>query len=291
MRALELYAGIGGFAAAARYRAEIVCAIEQSNVALSVYEENFPHPTLEKNIAGLSLDDFASFDADLWWLSPPCQPFTKRGLRGDVDDLRTKSFLRVCGAIADVRPRAVAMENVPGFEFSAAHAALVEALRGYRIVERVLCPTELGIPNRRARYYLAAAREPERVRDFELEVKVRPLASFLDFMRTREREPLKVSPDKLARYRDAMSILDPAKDPSAIASCFTSAYGRSPAKSGSFLVEGEGARRFSPRELLRLFGFPDDFVLPELKPERAYALIGNSLNVYAVRAVLSALYL
>jgi tRNA (cytosine38-C5)-methyltransferase len=31
--------------------------------------------------------------AQLWMLAPPCQPYTRRGLRKDADDARAASFL------------------------------------------------------------------------------------------------------------------------------------------------------------------------------------------------------
>lgn len=286
MRALELYAGIGGFAAAARGMFDDVVAIEQSDVVLRAYARNFAHRTLEKNIAGLAPEDYATLDADFWWLSPPCQPFTRRGLSGDADDPRMRSFLRVLEAIETLRPRTLAMENVPEFADSASHAALHSALAGYAIRERILCPTELGIPNRRRRYYLVASRDT--LGEMRIEHAPRALREFLE-----PNQPgLEISEPILEKYRHAMSIIDP-DDPLAIASCFTSAYGRSPAKSGSFLIlDNTRVRRFSSREILNLLGFPEDFALPELPElslERTYSLIGNSLSVFAVRAVLASL--
>jgi site-specific DNA-cytosine methylase len=276
LKALELYAGIGGFAVAAQDRFQVACAIEQSDVVLSAYRKNFAHPTLEKNIAGLSPDDFARFDAALWWASPPCQPYTTRGRQRDLDDPRAKSFLKVIEAIRTVRPRAFALENVPAFRESAAHTRLLEALSGYRVTERVLCPTELGVPNKRRRYYLVASQD--QLREMSLPRFSKPLSEYLG------PPGQEVSDEILQRYRHAMSILEP-RDPHAVASCFTSAYGRSPIQSGSFLAEGDRVRQFSPRELLRLFGFPENFVICD----RPYRLIGNSLSVFAVRAVLSAI--
>ena len=65
-------------------------------------------------------------------------------------------------------------------------------------------------------------------------------------------------------------------DPAAITSCFTSAYGKSPVRSGSYLITSDGLRRFSPEEILRLLGFPRWFSLPpELRPRTAWKLVGN----------------
>ena len=80
-----------------------------------------------------------------------------------------------------------------------------------------------------------------------------------------------------------------AGDPSAVTSCFTSAYGRSPVRAGSYLREADGRiRRFSPPEILRLLGFREMFQLPvALSYARAWPLVGNSLSVPAVRHVLA----
>src|SRR5262249_37161809 len=66
---------------------------------------------------------------------------------------------------------------------------------------------------------------------------------------------LRMPQEVLERYAGAIDLVDP-DDPRAITSCFTAAYGRSTVRSGSYLRTADGARRFSPEELLRLLGFP-----------------------------------
>ena len=98
---------------------------------------------------------------------------------------------------------------------------------------------------------------------------------------------LDVRPDLLERYAAAVEIVD-ADDPLALTSCFTSGYGRSVVRSGSYLRTRWGARRFSPPEILRLLGFPPGFGLPVgLTVHEAWRLVGNSLSVPAVRWVLA----
>jgi site-specific DNA-cytosine methylase len=291
VRALELYAGIGGFAAALRARGRgdvVACAIEQSDVAAAVYRANFLAPVLEKNLSGVKARDLAAFEADLWWMSPPCQSFTLRGARRDLDDPRARSFLKVLDLVRAVRPPRIALENVPAFQGSRAHDALLEVLASaeYAVREHVLCPTELGIPNRRERYYLTAAIAASDLADETgappEDPRRRPLAAFLD--PAADGDPaLAVDPAIGDRYRYAMQILDP-EDPSASAPCFTAAYGRSHVRSGGFLrTSAGGIRRFSPAEILRLLGFPEGFALPYV---RAYGLAGNSVSVHAVTEVL-----
>lgn len=286
LRALELYCGIGGFAAAVQGLATVACAVDINEVALGVYRRNFPHPTRTATIDALCTAYLDRSRADFWWLSPPCQPFTRRGLRRDSHDPRTQSLLTTIAKIAERRPPILALENVPGFRGSDTHARLREALdhAGYNVQEVVLCPTELGIPNRRRRFYLIASREPL-LPIAPVRGPLRRLESFLD------REPcdrLLVSPHLVNRYRFAIDLVD-RSDPAATTACFTAAYGHSPVRSGSYLPTSRGIRRFSPQEILRFLGFPDDFQIPhEIPLQKAWRLVGNSLSVPAVRCVLAA---
>ena len=287
LRVLELYCGIGGCSAALPRGVDVVAAIDINTAALEVYRRNFPHLALPVNLDFVSSDDLDRSAADLWWLSPPCQPFTVRGLRRDTEDRRTRSFLRVIDCLGECRPTYLALENVPGFRGSGTHTHLRSVLDdlGYEVQEILLCPTELGIPNRRQRLFLVAGLAPLQPLRQSWHA-LSPLETFLD------RQPsagLWVERDLTNRYREALSIVNPQK-PSAVASCFTSAYGRSPVRSGSYLETASGPRRFSPEEILRLLGFPSDFSLPpDLTTHKAWRLVGNSLSVPAVRHVLSAI--
>lgn len=295
LRALELYCGIGGFAAALEtidgVATEVVTAVDIHRGALEVYGCNFRHPTRVAHIDSLPPATLRSLDASLWWMSPPCQPFTRRGLQRDTEDPRAQGFLRLVETLGRVRPRYVAMENVPGFQGSRTHARLREVLddAGYRVREHLLCPTELGLPNRRRRFYLTAARGPtsSSPRPFPLpSPELRPLGELLD---TDPEPGLEADPELLHRYRHAIDVVD-ADDPAALTATFTSAYGRSPVRSGSFLRQRDGSiRHFSPREILRLLGFPETYRLPsDLPRNRVWRLVGNSLSLPPVRAALRA---
>src|SRR5262245_9313752 len=104
-RILELFCGIGGCAAAVDGRADVVAAVDINRKALAVYHYNFNHPVAVRTIESLRRSDFERWQADLWWLSPPCQPYTTRGLRRDVEDSRTESLLALLERIRESRPR------------------------------------------------------------------------------------------------------------------------------------------------------------------------------------------
>ncbi len=311
LRVLELFCGIGGCAAALGDHADVVAAVDINQVALSVYRHNFPHPVRNRAIESLPAQVYRECAADLWWMSPPCQPYTVRGRREDVRDPRAESLLTVIERIAQLRPRYVALENVPGFAGSRAHQRLRSVLdaNGYHTLEQILCPTQLGVPNRRRRFYLlagrvgelrswtpgelpAAAEEPSGLRDGPPMPGERgPPWQFTvqQILDADPSDPLWVPDETWGRYRTAIHVLDP-DDEDAESHCFASGYGQSIVRSGSYLGPPRGARRFSPGEILRLLCFPPGFRLPKsLTLRRAWKLVGNSLSVAAVRHVLAAI--
>ena len=305
LRVLELYCGIGGCAAALDGAADVVAAIDIDRRALEIYRRNLPgHPTLARTIEGLTAAELAGFRADLWWLSPPCQPYTRRGLGRDDRDPRAASLLALLDRLEELGPEAprhLALENVPAFQSSRCHRRLLATMAraGYRHCEGLLCPTELGVPNKRRRYYLVASRDRTPTDWSPSSAEVRSRGTLRPYLDGHE-DSLLVDPEVVQRYRHALDIVDP-DEPGAITACFTAAYGRSPVRSGSYLaLDGAGSagdsgrkirlRRFSPTEVLGLLGFPATFTLPpDLPPEKAWPLTGNSLSVPAVRRVLSSL--
>ncbi|KAM4029576.1 tRNA (cytosine(38)-C(5))-methyltransferase [Anomaloglossus baeobatrachus] len=170
LRVLELYSGIGGLHCGlteSGVSAEVVAAVDVNTTANEVYKHNFPNtPLWPKTIEGISLEDLDSLTFDMILMSPPCQPFTRIGLQGDVSDPRAKSFLYILEILPRLqkRPRYILLENVKGFETSEAREALTRTLEscGYIYQEFLLSPPCLGIPNSRLRYFLIAKLQGER---------------------------------------------------------------------------------------------------------------------------------
>ncbi|XP_075068012.1 tRNA (cytosine(38)-C(5))-methyltransferase [Mixophyes fleayi] len=169
LRVLELYSGIGGMHCGlteSGVSAEVVAAVDVNTTANEVYKYNFPNtPLWPKTIEGITLKELDNLSFDMILMSPPCQPFTRIGLKGDVSDPRAKSFLYVLEVLPRLKkpPTYILLENVKGFESSAARDALIRTLQscGYGYQEFLLSPTCLGIPNSRLRYFLIAKLEVE----------------------------------------------------------------------------------------------------------------------------------
>lgn len=290
IRALELFCGIGGFAAAITSHAQIVGAIDLGAHVLQVYAHNFPsHPRRQANLEHLDLDEYRSFEADLFWMSPPCQPYTTRGNKRDLNDRRAQSLIRLLEVISALRPTYLAMENVEGFVGSNAQNLVHQTLQdaGYDFHEEILCPTALGIPARRPRYYLVASRQGL------IEPPPLPFAprTLPDYLEADPGEELFVPEHIFATHGPGMRVIDLQNTPDRIANTFTGAYGKTWQAAGSYLQTPDcRVRRFSPRELLALLDFPADFSFPDhYSPRLTYKAIGNSLSLVALRRILARL--
>ncbi|XP_032408059.1 tRNA (cytosine(38)-C(5))-methyltransferase isoform X2 [Xiphophorus hellerii] len=169
LRVLELYSGIGGMHYALKesgISAQVVAAVDINTTANKIYRHNFPDtPLWNKTIEGIPLGDFNKLSFDMIMMSPPCQPFTRLGLQGDVADPRCKSFLFILELLPRLckMPTYILLENVKGFESSSARDYLIKTLSdcGYTYQECMISPTNVGIPNSRLRYFLVAKMSAE----------------------------------------------------------------------------------------------------------------------------------
>lgn len=166
MKVLELYSGIGGMHYALResgVAAEVVAAIDINLVANAVYCHNFPETILmNRNIESLNTQELNKLDFNAIFMSPPCQPFTRLGLKKDTLDNRAGSLLHILNLIPELKSlRYILLENVKGFEVSEMRDKLVHCMEicGYVYRELILSPCQFGIPNSRNRYYLLAKRK------------------------------------------------------------------------------------------------------------------------------------
>lgn len=163
MRVLELYSGIGGMHCALResgVEATIVAAADINTVANEVYQHNFRNVRLmNRNIQSITVKEINKMNVDTILMSPPCQPFTRVGLKQDVLDARTLSFFHILKLIPQIQTlKYILVENVKGFENSETRNKLIKCISdsGFRHKELILSPCQFGIPNSRSRYYMLA---------------------------------------------------------------------------------------------------------------------------------------
>ncbi|RPD59364.1 S-adenosyl-L-methionine-dependent methyltransferase [Lentinus tigrinus ALCF2SS1-7] len=173
IRALEFYSGIGGLhraLAQSNVQGSVVRAFDWDQSAYRVYTANYGQRVVHKvDICSLTAAELAQLDADLWLLSPSCQPYTVLNpLAKGAEDPRAKSFICLMEEVlpelvqSERHPRYMLVENVAGFESSSTRLRVLDTLRAlrYTTVELLITPLQFGIPNSRLRYYLLAKATP-----------------------------------------------------------------------------------------------------------------------------------
>lgn len=140
---------------------EVVMAFEINTNANVVYRANFRSPVAQKSIQDHPQDFFQRLGAEVFVMSPPCQPYTRVGLQKGGQDTRAESFFFILDLIKNLPkgPEFILIENVKGFETSDTREDTVRILHecGYHFVEFLLSPSQFGIPNSRLRYYLVVS--------------------------------------------------------------------------------------------------------------------------------------
>lgn len=297
-KALEFFSGIGAFTEATRtFDLEVIAAFDQNDAANLAYQSNFGLRPSVRNLDTIKAEEIPS--ADIWWMSPPCKPFTVRGKRRDAADPRAAAFLNLIKILDSHRPQYLLLENVNGFPGSQVHTHLLDVLgkNRYSVSECSLCPTMFGVRMRRPRHFVIASRalpgSPTGEQTLKIsqppECKTTLLADFIDSSLFDQN--LFLPEAIMSRYCQGFDIVD-VSQPEAYLTCFTSGYYRCRKASGSLVQTTDGrARLVSPKEILRLLGFANQYVLPaEIDLPAQWRLVGNSVDVRSIQYLLGQLF-
>lgn len=273
-RVIEFFSGIGGWRCALtpplvatsdleyQYVYEVVEAFDINTKANMIYEHSFHHSPNTKSIERITVRELNKLAADMWVMSPPCQPFTRNNETDHRDnkDTRCNAFLRIIQLLNDntmILPRYILLENVIGFETSESCKMFLEALQsnGYIYYQFLLTPLQFGIPNSRPRYYCVAVRTTQTslatvapcsdvlldyIPSFEnVQRTADSLSSFLKVdQNSEEYGALLISKEVLAKSSSwCFDIVSPNSTRTA---CFTKGYGRYAKGTGSVLLLSTG---------------------------------------------------
>ncbi|XP_037294783.1 tRNA (cytosine(38)-C(5))-methyltransferase isoform X2 [Manduca sexta] len=304
---------------------EIVAAVDINTVANDVYKYNFPDTNLlNRNIQALSPKEIQKLSVNTILMSPPCQPFTRNGKYLDENDSRTDSFLYLISILDQLETiEYILMENVKGFECSTVRNIFMEKLKecGFVYQEFLLCPSTVGVPNSRLRYYCIATKnknwsyktKPEIMRALP---KTYATPYSLDLIIEKNIEDKYLVPDKMLRKAN---LFDMCYKDSRRSCCVTKAYSHYVEGTGSMYTDATPEylelcfkransfevgseefvnalkelkiRFFTPREVLKLMSFPKTYTFPEkISRKQCYRLLGNSVNVKVISELLLILF-
>jgi DNA (cytosine-5)-methyltransferase 1 len=272
---IDLFAGIGGFHLAFHnLGAKCVFVSEWDKPARETYKKNFEKiepelfapETIDQTFTGdittvlpKSIPDF-----DIITGGFPCQPFSQAGLKKGFNETRGTLFFDIANIMKEKQPKAFFLENVRGLlthdggrTFATIQRVLTEEL-GYSFFYKVVKASDYGVPQHRPRLFMVGFKDKSIEFEFPEPVK---LAMTMD-------DVFNGKVNKTVGYTLRVG-------------------GRGSGLADrrnwdTYLVDGE-VRRLSPKEGLRMQGFPDTFEFP-VSETQAMKQLGNSVAVPAIQA-------
>jgi len=186
-RFVDLFAGIGGFAAAlTAFGGKGVYSVEIDPAAAKVYALNWGHSPLG-DITDDATDEIMRVPAhDVLAAGFPCQPFSKSGAQKGMEETRGTLYWHILNIIEAHHPKVVILENVrnlAGPRHMHEWQVIIETLRdeGYRVSEtpavfspHQLPPSHGGRPQVRERVFITATYNPDGIDD---EVEAEPVVT------------------------------------------------------------------------------------------------------------------
>jgi len=185
MRAIDLFAGAGGFSTgAAMAGCEVVWAANHWPIAVEWHANN--HPDTAHLCQDLHQADWSRVPRhDLMLASPCCQGHSKA--RGKTNgnpqhDASRSTAWAVVSAAEYHRPKAIIVENVPEFLDWQLYGAWTQAMQalGYTAAPHIIDAADLGAPQNRVRMFLVLTRSKAPLLLDLPKQQHQPASSFID---------------------------------------------------------------------------------------------------------------
>lgn len=302
-KTIDLFAGIGGVRIGfERAGFQTVFANDFEPKCKLTYDLNFDEPKLLiEDIRNISPDTLPDFNFLLGGF--PCQAFSIAGHRQGFDDEKDRGnlFFYIAKILETKKPDGFFLENVKnlcshdnGRTFQIIASILNDL--GYHLNYKVLNTMEYGnVPQNRERIYIVGFKDLERANKFRfpnpqhLTVTVKDLLEpVVDSKYYYENKPLyeRIKNDvndenKVYQWR-RVYVRENKKNmcPTLTANMGTGGH------NVPIIKDSVGIRKLTPRECLRMQGFPDSYKLPKLNSDGPlYSQAGNSVSVPVIEAI------
>ena len=305
----DFYCGIGGirlsFEQAFENEAEFVFGNEIDQSACRTYKMNFGTNPIG-DITKVKSDEIPNFDILLAGF--PCQAFSIAGRRQGFDDIRGTHFFEIARVIRDKKPLAFFLENVKHFKshdggrtFETIKKVIEEDL-GYTFYhkEGLLNAKDFGLPQNRERVFMVGFREPIRFKFPKPPGRKKLLENILEtkvsgdhFLSQRYLDTLKKHRARHEQKGNGFGYII-LKRTGIANTIVLGGMGRernlfrdkkSLRSSGRKDANTEAVRCLTPRECLRLQGFPDSFRIDGVPKTQVYRQAANSVAVPVIREI------
>lgn len=293
---IDLFCGIGGFRYASEQafetlgiKGECVFSSDIDKFAQESYEANF-HEKPVGDIKKVNEKEIPDFE--LLFAGFPCQAFSICGLqKGFEDNTKGTLFFDIARIIKEKKPKAFVLENVKnlishnnGETLNTILSILRDEL-AYHVEYKLLNALDFGLPQKRERVLIIGSLVPFKMNwDF----KCRDKKTLMDILE-KEVDKKHYASKEIADKRKAMhksaytpSIWHENKSGNISSYPYSCAL-RAGASYNYLLVNGE--RRLTPREMMRLQGFPDKYKIV-VSDTQARKQAGNSIPVTMVEKVI-----
>lgn len=293
LKFIDLFAGIGGIRIPFdELGYECVFSSEWDKKACETYQANFGEIP-SGDITKISESTIPSFDVCLAGF--PCQAFSIMGKMQGFADTRGTMFFEVERILRYHKPRAILLENVKQLtthDHGRTFKVILEHLAnlGYYTKHKVLNALDFGLPQKRERIIIVGFLDKNLTDKFSFEFEKVPynLASVLE-------DDASVDPslfasetirEKRRKSVEGKNVFYPSvwhENKSGNISVLDYSCALRTGASYNYLLVN-GIRRFSPRELLRLQGFPDTYKIV-VSTQEIRRQTGNSVAVPMIREV------
>lgn len=289
-KTIDLFAGIGGIRLGFdALGCRNVFTSEWDKDAQAMYLANFgeqPHGDITK-IHACDIPDH-----DILLAGFPCQPFSIIGSKQGFADTRGTLFFNIEDILKEKQPAAFLLENVKqlkSHDEGRTFRVILESLErlGYHVHHAILNALDFGLPQKRERVFIAGFKENLKFKFPKGYGKFLPLEKFLESDTEIDQKLFAseiIVQKRLERLKSEPffpSVWHENKGGNISVLPFSCAL-RAGGSYNYLLVNGN--RRLSPRELLRLQGFPEDFKIV-VSYQAMRKLTGNSVAVPVVRAI------
>lgn len=298
MKAIDLFAGAGGFSTGAVMAGcEVVWAANHWPAAVAVHADN--HPDTAHACQDLQQADWTRVPAhDLLMASPACQGHSRaRGKERAHHDAQRSTAWAVVSAVEYHSPAFVLVENVPEFAKWTLYPAWCAAMHalGYALAPMILDAADHGVAQHRLRLFIVGTRSKHPVELAFADREHVGSGQIIDFDAGRWS-----TIDKAGRASSTLARV--ASGRASHGARFVTAYygnetgGRSLSRPVGTIttrdrwavIDGDRMRMLSVAECRRAMGFPDTYRLPE-RAKDALHMLGNAVVPIVARDIINAL--
>lgn len=287
---IDLFAGIGGFHSAAdSLGGKCVFASEIDIDAKTAYEANYGIKPFG-DITQIDATDIP--DHDILLAGFPCQPFSIIGNRLGFDDIRGTLFFEIARILKKKKPPIFVLENVKQLStHNKGHTltTIISKLEqlGYKTSWKVLNALDYGVPQKRERTIIVGFKDHSVNFEFPQKIKRKTLEQILeddDDVDAKHFASETIVSKRIATHKSKHEVAIWHENKSGNISSYPYSCALRAGASYNYLLVN-GRRRLTPRELLRLQGFPDSFkIICNDSQTRKQA--GNAVPVSMVKEVL-----